>query len=122
MTTQRDEPNTDDVKVFVSDEGGPDEYSGFFEDDGETGYLYVSDRRKGEIVQHLQIYTNSPALGVDEEEVQVLWSQDGSKCGVLIWGGMRGIIDLASRKEGRVLVESRDSPPIDDQEWLKGFV
>ena len=27
-------PDADEVKVFVSDEGGPDEYAGSFEDDG----------------------------------------------------------------------------------------
>lgn len=122
MSAQQNSSDSEHVKVFVSDEHGPEEFVGFFEDDGETGYLYVSDRKRGEIVKHLQIYNNSQALCVDAKDVHVVWSGDGSKCGVLIWGAMRGIIDLVKRKEGRVLVESRDTPPIKDKEWLKGFV
>lgn len=118
-----DEPTTPEngVKVFVADESGPEEYVGFFEDDGETGYLYVSDCKKNRIVQHLQIYVNSAELGVEEKDVRVVWSKNGKKCGVLIWGGMRGIIDLGSHREGRVFVEGRDTAPIDDAEWLEGF-
>lgn len=112
---------TDEAKVFVGDSTGPDEYACFFEDDGESGYLYVSDRRKNEIIRHLQIYTNSAALGVRDADVQVVWSSDGKKCGVLIWGGMRGVIDLEKGREGRVLLESRATPPIGDSEWLSGF-
>lgn len=112
---------TDDVKVFVADQSGPDEYTAFFEDDGETGYLYVSDRRKNEIVQHLQIYNDSAALNVSQDDVHVIWSEDGTKCGVVIWGGLRGIIDLAKGTEGRVFIESRDTSPIADPEWLRGF-
>ena len=112
---------TDQQKVFVGDTSGPDKYTGFFEDDGETGYLYVSDRRTNEIVRHLQVYNRSAELGVEEKDVQVVWSSDGKKCGVLIWGGMRGIVDLAKGSEGRALVKSRDTPPIDDSDWLEGF-
>ena len=86
-----DQGVTEDApKVFVSDSGGPEEYVCCFEDDGETGYLYVSDRKHKEIVEHLQIYNNSPQLGVKESDVEVVWSGDRTKCGVRIWGGMRG--------------------------------
>ena len=122
MVNIPEEPHdSEEVRVFVSDDGGPEEYAAFFEDDGETGYLYVSDRRKAEIVQHLQIYKTSQALGVEEKDVSVVWSRDGSKCGVLIWGGMRGIIDVVNKREGRILVENRTTPPINDPEWLNGF-
>ena len=82
-----DESANENVKVFVEDSGGPENYIGFFEDDGTTGYLYVTDRRRKEIVRHLQIYVNSSDLGVSENDVQVVWSKDGKKCGVRIWGG-----------------------------------
>ena len=119
--SESEQPDTDDVKVFVSDEEGPEEFAAFFEDDGETGYLYVSDRRRGEVIRHLQIYTNSKMLGVEEGDVRVTWSQDGTKCGVVIWGGMRGIIDMVKNQEGRVLLENRETPPIADRGWLEGF-
>jgi hypothetical protein len=117
-----DQVNEDDeVRVFVGDSSGPEDYVGFFEDDGETGYLYVSDRKKNEVVQHLQIYNSSRLLNIDENDVQVVWSKDGKKCGVSIWGGMRGIIDIGRKVEGRAFVESRSTPPIDDPVWLEGF-
>jgi hypothetical protein len=112
---------TDDVKVFVGDDSGPNEYACFFEDDGVTGYLYLSDRSKGEIIKHLQIYANSAQLNVTENDVRVVWSRDGSKCGVRIWGEMRGIIDIRNGVEGRAFLENRSSPPIRDRDWLNGF-
>jgi len=121
MSNQSDEFENDEVKVFVGDQTGPEDYTGFFEDDGETGYLYVSDRKRNEVIRHLQIYINSGELGVEEKDVEVVWSKDGTKCGVSIWGGMRGIIDLSKKREGRAFVESRGTPPIDDSEWLEGF-
>jgi len=114
-----DEP--DDVKVFVADTGGTEQNACFFEDDGETGYLYVSDRSEQAMIRHLQIYTNSAQLNVTEDDVRVVWSTDGTKCGVAIWGAMPGIIDLRQGIEGRAVIESRNSPPIQDREWLRGF-
>lgn len=73
------------------------------------------------IVRHLQIHSNSNSLQVEEQDVQVVWSIDGSKVGVRIFGGMRGIIDLARNVEGRALLENRQSHPISDEEWLRGF-
>jgi hypothetical protein len=112
---------TEDAKVFVGDTAGPDEFAGFFEDDGETGYLYVSDRCSSEIVKHLQIYKDSTKLNVREEDVEVVWSKDGTKCGIRIWGGMRGIIDLKRNLEGRIMLDGRDTPAIDNPDWLRGF-
>ena len=111
----------DDQKVFVSDTDGPEEYNGFFEDDGDTGYLYVSDRREKKIVQHLQIYVNSPDLSVNESDVEVVWSTDGTRCGVRIWGALRGVIDVRFGTQARAFVTSRDSDPIHAAEWSAGF-
>jgi len=119
--SQHQEELPSDARVFVSDEGGPEEYVAFFEDDGATGYLYVSDRRKRAVVRCLQIYANSNTLQVEEQDVRVVWSVDGSKVGVRIFGGMRGIIDIARNVEGRALLENRQSHPISDEEWLRGF-
>ena len=117
-----DQRNDDDVSIIVGDSSGPEDYLGVFEDNGETGYLYVSDRTTYEVLQHLQIYTCSGTLGVKEEDVEVIWSRDGSKCGVSIWGGIRGIIDVKRKLEGRAFLESRSTPPIDDTIWLEGFL
>jgi hypothetical protein len=121
MNQHDSEFTKDDIQVFVSDTEGPDKFVGFFEDDGVTGYLYVSDRSSNEIIKHLQIYRDSAKLDIREEDVKVQWSKDGTKCGVLIWGGMRGIIDLKNNIEGRILVTEKRTPEIKDKEWLSGF-
>ena len=106
---------------FVREAPGSPGVFGVFEDDGETGYLYLYEPGGREIFRDLHIYDRSPNLPVEEHDVQVLWSEDLTKCGVLIWGKMRGIINLATGQDGRVWLESRSTPGIGDVEWLKGF-
>jgi len=115
----------DRVRIFVGNEFGPEEYDAFFEDtlgDKETppgGFLYVMKRNSGSILKHLEIY-KSP-LNVKEEEIEILWSSDGKKCGISVWGRMRGIIDLGNERTISVRLTSRESPAITDASWLKGF-
>jgi hypothetical protein len=111
----------DEARVFVSDVDGPEAFVGFFEDDGETGYLYVSDRRLKKVVRHLQIYNDSRAVAPEESDISVVWSANGKKCAVIIFGGIRGIIDMERGIEGRSFMRDRLSPPIQDQQWLRGF-
>ena len=72
-------------------------------------------------MKHLHIYDRNAQLRVPADEVDVLWSTDESKCAVVIWGQVRGIIDLRSNKEGRVLLKSPSTPGVSDPTWLKGF-
>jgi hypothetical protein len=109
------------AKGFIKEKAGPPGLYSVFEDDGETGYLYLYEPSGRGIIQHLRIYVRSPSLQVGENDVTVEWSSDFNKCGVRIWGRMRGIIDILSKKEGRVLLERRDTPGIGDPDWLEGF-
>ena len=109
------------MKDFVVDAEGPSGLFGVFEDDGDTGYLYLYDPNRRQIFQHLHIYDCSPKVEVAPEEVEVMWSREGRKFGVKIWGKMRGIVDVAENREGRVWLEDKESPGIADPEWLKGF-
>jgi hypothetical protein len=94
---------------------------GVFEDDGDTGYLYLYEPGGREVFGHLHVYDRNPNLPVQEGDVRVLWSDDLSKVGVLIWGKMRGIVNVVTGQEGRVWLENRNTPGIGDTEWLKGF-
>ena len=107
---------------FMKETEEPPGTFGVFEDDGNTGYLYLYEPNGRGVVRHLHIYDKSPRLNVTEDDVVVVWSQDRSKFGVLIWGRMRGIIDIASGREGRVWLENRETPGISDEEWMRGFV
>lgn len=106
---------------FVKEASGPDGLYGVFEDDGETGYLYLYEPGGREVFRHLHIYDRVPNLTVREQDVCVIWSEDLTKVGVLIWKKMRGIINLATDQEGRIWLENRDTPGIDDSKWMGGF-
>jgi hypothetical protein len=97
------------------------ERAAVFEDEGETGYLYVYSVGAATVQRHVHVYDRSDALQIVRNSVDVLWSTDESKCGVRIWGQMRGIIDLRTRREGRAWLENRDTPGINEAEWLRGF-
>jgi hypothetical protein len=100
---------------------GPSGLFGVFEDDGETGYLYLYEPGGREVFCHLHLYDRTPDLSVQDQDVRVIWSDDLSKVGVQIWGVMRGIINLATGEETRAWLENRDTPEIGNVEWLKGF-
>ena len=106
---------------FIIFDKGPDDLFAVFEDDGDTGYLYVFVVADQQIRQRVQIYDKAEILNVGPEDVRVMWSEDGTKCGVLIWNKMRGIINCAENQEGRVKLESRETPGVGDAEWLRGF-
>lgn len=106
---------------FIVDELGPNGLFAVFEDDGETGYLYVYEQDGKGVMKHLKIYSSARKLNVQEGDVQVIWSERGDKCGVVVWGGVRGIIDLAHDQEAASSVDDRQSPPITDPKWLAGF-
>lgn len=92
-----------------------------FEDDGDTGYLYLYASKTQEIMKHLHLYDHNPQLALSSQDIEVLWSTDESKCSVEIWSEIRGIIDLRRNREGRAWLKDRTTPGIDDQDWLEGF-
>jgi len=106
---------------FIIAEIGPNDLAGVFEDDGETGYLYLYEENGRGIISHLHIYNRSDELDVSEDDVSVVWSAGGNKCGVVICDGMRGIIDLENHQQMTTDFDSPDSPPISDPQWLSGF-
>lgn len=106
---------------FIVADVGPNGLACVFEDDGETGYFYLYDKNGRGILDDLHIYTRAENIDITENEVAVLWSADGSKCGVLIRNGMRGILDIRRNRKIAVKFESPDSPPITDPEWLNSF-
>lgn len=111
----------ENTRGFLVDALGPPGIYGVFEDDGETGYLYLYEPAGKKIYRHLHIYDRNSGIQVREQDVRVVWSEDFVKVGVLIWGKMRGIINTETCQEGRVWLDSHDSPGISDEQWLEGF-
>jgi hypothetical protein len=91
-----------------------DGYSAYFEQDGATGWFYISKNRT--VIFALHIYNRSTQVPeVREQDVEVIRSKDGNKVGVVIWKELRGIIDIRESKS------FKDNRGIRDEEWLKGF-
>ena len=92
-------------------------YRAFFEQDDATGYLYLADARK--VLLDLHIYNRKSSLNVCEEDVEVIWSESGVRCGVLIRGKLCGVIGLNGDlcRPAHVL----DSEGITDPKWTIGF-
>lgn len=62
-------------------------HSAAFEDDGETGYFYAMDlsRSKDMILDAVHIYNVANVSDRDRESLlSVVWSDDGTKCALLI--------------------------------------
>lgn len=119
MTTH---PQSENEVGFICEAVGPLGLFGVFEDDGDTGYLYLYDTGGRGVLKHIHVYDRSSELSVRETDVKVVWSSDLQKCGVLVFDKFRGIIDIAKSEEGRVWMKNRNSPGIADQEWLQGFI
>src|SRR5882724_9186660 len=97
-----------DEPGFMTDAAGPAGISGVFEDVSETGYLYLYEPQGHGIFGHLHIYNRSSEVVVNERDVRVIWSDDLSKVGVVIWGRMRGIFHVESGRVLRIPITSPD--------------
>jgi len=106
---------------FLKDAVGPKGLFAVFEDDGETGYLYLYEPNGRGVISHLRIYVRSPEVNVAEKDVSVEWSEGFTKYGVRIWGKFRGIVDVCSSRDVRILLEGKHTLGISDSSWLDGF-
>ncbi len=76
-------------------------HSAFFEDDGETGYLYAMDLTRSEnmIVDAVQIYNVANVSDRERESsISILWSADGMKCALLINDYPHAAFDFAAKR------------------------
>ena len=92
-------------------------YSAFFEQDDATGYLYLSD--KTGVLYDLHIYNRKSSFSVAEKDVQVIWTDSGDRCGVLIFGKLRGVIGINGDMHRPAYVMESDG--IVKSEWHRGF-
>jgi hypothetical protein len=87
--------------VFVAEDAPGGRYSAFFEDDGETGYFYAVDLGKpnNTILDAVHIYNVAKVLDRDRPStLTIVWSEDGSKCALLINGHAHAAFDFAAKR------------------------
>ncbi len=86
---------------FVAEDSPGGHHSAFFEDDGDTGYFYAVDlaRTDHRILDAVQIY--NVANVVDKarpSSLEIIWSEDGLKCALLINGYPHAAFDFAAQR------------------------
>ena len=87
--------------VFVAEDAPDGPHSAFFEDDGETGYFYAVDLSRSEntILDAVHIYTVTNVVDRDRPStLSIVWSEDGTKCALLINGHPHAAFDFAAER------------------------
>ena len=95
--------------TWVASDSALSDFSGIFEDDGDTGYFYAHDRRPGAgILDAVLIYHVANLRDRDREsDAEIRWSSDGLKVGLFFNGQLHALIDFDSR----VAYGRTNSPP-----------
>ncbi|MGA8869162.1 MAG: DUF2251 domain-containing protein [Candidatus Sulfotelmatobacter sp.] len=76
-------------------------HSAFFEDDGETGYFYALDLSQSpdRILDAVHIYNVANVVDRDKpSQVEIVWSEDGLKCALLINHHPHAAFDFSARR------------------------
>ena len=110
---------------FIVDSVSPDGlWVVVFEDDGETGYLYLCAQKNGEfggIVDYLWVYDQiSPSIE-ECKEVFIIWSDDSSRAGLIIDGEYWGIFDLKTKRKMNAPRNWNCIVPIERKYWDYGL-
>jgi hypothetical protein len=88
-------------ETCVAGESPKTSFSGVFEDNGETAYFYACDRANTEmpILDGVHIYNVADLIdGHLDSEVEIRWSADGLKAGLLINEYLYAVLDFATQK------------------------
>jgi hypothetical protein len=104
-------------KVTVEGPSPSTDFGVVFEDDGETGYFYGLDfsREKQPIVDALHIYNVKQVKDRAKPSlVQIIWSMDGLKAGLMINKYPHAIFDFEARRG-----YCRTGFPPADPKWSK---
>jgi hypothetical protein len=83
----------------------------FHEDAGE-GFFFIYNQDGNKVLQQVQLYSRPTVPQIQEDDVDLFWSQNEETAGVAIWGRMRAIVDLRRKEDEVCLLETPDSPTI----------
>src|SRR5882757_4691576 len=87
--------------VFVAKDAPGNQHSAFFEDDGATGYFYAVDLTRSDnvILDAVHIYNVKNVVDRDRpSSLSIVWSEDGTKCVLLINDYPHTAFDFAARQ------------------------
>ena len=87
--------------TFIPVDSPDGRHSVFFEDEGETAYFYALDllRAPDKILDAVHIYNVANVRDRDKpSQVDIVWSEDGSKCALLINNYPHAAFDFSARR------------------------
>lgn len=125
-TESASQPNSETAPIVEEDSNfvlyapGLGEIYGVFEDSGKTGWFYLYDAKQRKILKAAHIYDRAK-VAVGEDVVDMGWAEDGSACGLAVWGEFRAFLGASTDFELRKPVLSADEPGIPAGDWPRGF-
>jgi hypothetical protein len=116
---------------FTIQQEGQHGLVGIFEDDGETGTLYLLDSSVADdegILAWIPVYVRSEGFQPIESDVWVAWSIDFGKVAAIVKGHsqnprecFRAIINTRSRQSMNNFMKDVSAKPLMEPDWLSGF-
>jgi hypothetical protein len=113
-------PFVEEDSNFVLYAPGLGEIYGVFEDSGKTGWFYLYDAQQRKILKAAHIYDRAKVV-VNEDVVDIGWAEDGSACGLAVWGEFRAFLGASADLNLRKPVMSAEESGIPASDWPCGF-
>ncbi len=99
---------------------GPEGFFAVFEDSGESGWFYVYGMQQRAVLNSAHIYDRS-RVAVDEDVVDIGWAEDGSACGLAVWGEFRAFLGVSKDLKMQKPVMDTEERGIPASDWPAGF-
>lgn len=109
-----------DGPSFVLYSAGPRGFFAVFEDAERAGTFYLYNATEKRILQSAEIYDRAQ-VAVDEDVVDIGWAEDGSVCGLAVWGEFRAFLGISKNLEMRKPVTDTEERGISSENWPAGF-
>ncbi len=113
-------PDAEDAGNFMLYAPGPEGIFAVFEDSGQAGWFYLFGAKQRTILKSAHIYDRA-RVAVDEDVVDIGWAEDGSACGLAVWGEFRAFLGVSNDLELQKSVMDGEERGIPGSDWPAGF-
>ncbi len=100
---------------------GPKNIAGIFHEDAGEGFFFLYDTAGAEVLRQVRVYERPTTPELISQQVEVLWSSDEQKSGLLLWGRMRALLALAETEREVVYATEKPEDPAIDSATLADF-
>jgi len=105
--------------IYLAGDSTDVRFGAVFEEDNETGYFYALELPKHTILDALHIYNIANVVDRDRPSTfSIVWSDDGSKCALLINNYPHGAFDFVAQR-GYCRTNFPSFPRQAEQAWQK---